>query len=105
MANASKQFIIYKFKQYIANIEIIIKNILFEVHNFIRLVKHYHSSFCEIYTLIIAKISKINPELALKIFFKVLNNLVKLNNFVLTLLLFGIYFCITKIDISLLIII
>lgn len=68
---------------------------------FMRFVECHHSLFCQIYVIIITKILKIKPELALQIFFKVVNNLVGPNNVNLILLVFDIHPCITEIDASL----
>lgn len=100
LSDIGKQLIIRKFKQSAANMGIIVKNIPIEVHYSIRLVKCYHSPFCQTYSIIIAKLLKIKPKFILQMFFKTFNNLTRLNGLVLTFLVFGTYFCITDIDTS-----
>ena len=87
-----------KFKQYAANIDIIIKNAPMEAHHFIDMVKHYHESLRHVYSIISHKISGIKPNLAFQMSFKAINNSVGLNGLVLTLLVFGAYFKMNKLD-------
>ena len=79
---------------------IIVKNMPFEVHHSIELVKRYQRPLCRIYTIILLEIPEIKPDLALQISFKAFNNLVKSNGFVSILLIFGIYFWMTEINAS-----
>lgn len=77
---------------------IIIKNVLIEVHQFIGMVKHYHGLLQKIYSIITTEIPSIQPDLALQMFFKVINHLLDPNGLVLILLIFGIYLMITEQD-------
>ena len=54
-----------EFKQYAANMGIIIKNALIEAHHSIGIVKCYHGPLEYVYSIITTKISGIEPELAL----------------------------------------
>lgn len=83
--------------------KIIIKNIAVKAYNFIKWVEPYYRLFCQINTVIIAKLHKMKPKTALQIFFSALNNWVKRNNLITILLIFDNYFCITNIDTPLLI--
>lgn len=70
---------------------IIVKNISVKAHHSIELVKCYHGSFCQIYSIIIIKLPKINFKLALQMFFKTFNNLARSNGLISILLVFGSY--------------
>lgn len=94
----SKQFIVKKFKQYVTNIGIIVKNVLVEAHHFIRLIKRYHDPLCQIYSIITTKLLRIKSEVTLQMFFKTLNDSARLNGLVPTLLVFSAYFCMINID-------
>lgn len=93
-----------KFKQNTANMGIIVKNIPIEVHYSISMDEHYHKSLQQVYSIIIIKISSIKADLVLQMFFKAINNLVGFNRLILILLIFDVYFRITKINIPSLII-
>lgn len=56
-----KQFIAREFKQYTANMGIIVKNVTVEAYHSIGLVEYYHNLLCQIYSIIIAKFSGIEP--------------------------------------------
>lgn len=70
---------------------IIIKNIPVESHHFIGMVEYYHRLFRQIYSIITTTISGIEPNLALQISFKIINDLRSFNWLIPTLLVFGIY--------------
>ena len=80
-----------KFKQYTANIAIIIKNAPVKAHHSIGMVECYHRPLRRVYSIIINKILGIKANLALQISFQVINNLVGLNGLVSILLVFGTY--------------
>ena len=63
--NISKNFISKEFKQYAANIGIIIKSIPVKAYNLISIVKCYYSFLQCIYHIITSKISGINKEMVL----------------------------------------
>lgn len=71
----------------------IIKNALVETHHSIRIVECYHK-------LLLYHHYQIPTDLALQIFFKTINDSVGPNGLVLTLLIFGAYPRITKLDAS-----
>ena len=54
-----------EFKQYIDNIDIIIKNAPIEAHHFMSMVEHYHKSLQKVYSIITIKILGIEFDLAL----------------------------------------
>lgn len=98
LADVGKQFIVREFKQYAANMGIIIKNVSVEAHHSIGLVERYHGPLRQIYNIITAKLPGIKPELALQMSFKAINNSIGPNGLVTTLLVFGAYLCMTDMD-------
>lgn len=54
-----------EFKEYAANIGIILKNALVEAYHSIGMVEHYHEPLRQVYSIIIIKIRGIRPDLAL----------------------------------------
>lgn len=90
LINVDNKFITKKYKQYTANIEIVVKNVLIKIYDFIELIKYYYALFCWIYNIIIIKLLKIKIKFALQIFFKILNNLLKLNSLVSRFLVFSV---------------
>lgn len=80
-----------KFKQYAANISIIVKNTLVEAHYFIRIVERYYGSLQRVYSIIITWILRIEVNLALQMSFKAINNSIGLNVLVPILLVFSAY--------------
>ena len=80
---------------------IIVKNVLDKTYHFIELVEHYHSPLHWIYNIITAKLPGIKPNIALQMFFKVFNHLVRPNILDPTLLVFSAYLYMTEINIFL----
>lgn len=78
---------------------IIIINAPVEVYHSIGMVKCYYGPLQQVYSIISTKISNIKFNLALQMFSKTINNLISSNKLVLTLLVFGIYPKMTKLDI------
>lgn len=62
------------------------------------MVEHYYGLLQQAYTIITIKTLGIKPDLVFQIFFKAINNLVGLNEQVYTLLIFGVYFKMTQLD-------
>lgn len=87
-----------KFKQYVVNMGIIIKNALVEAHHSIGMVERYHRPLRRVYLIVTKNIFGIKPDLVLQISFKAINDSVGLNGLVSTLLVFGAYSRITKLD-------
>jgi hypothetical protein len=58
----------------------------------------YYKLIRRAYFIIIAKIPSISKDIALQMAFKAINNIVKLNKLVLTLLVYSIYLQITEHD-------
>lgn len=88
-----------KFKQYIANMGIIVKNALVKTHHSIHMIGYYHGPWRQVYSNISTKIPNIEPNLALQMSFKTINNLVGFNGLVFTLLVFDIYPRMIKLDV------
>lgn len=101
LADANNQFIARKFKKYIANMKIIVKNILVKAHHSIELVERYHGLFHQIYSIITIKLPDIKSDLTLQISFEVLNNLIRPYSLVSKVWAFDTYFCRSDIDVSL----
>ena len=64
------------------------------------MVKHYYSSFCCIYHIIIAELLNINKDIALQMAFKAINNFIGFNSLIPTLLVFKAYLYIVESNIS-----
>ena len=96
--DVDKLFIAKKFKQYVANMGIIIKNALVEAHHSISTVKHYYRLLQQVYSIITNEILGIKRELALQISYKIINDLVGHNGLVPTLLVFGTYPSMSELD-------
>lgn len=97
-ADAGKQFMAREFKQYAANMGITVKNVPVETHHSIGLVERYHGPRRRVYTIITAEIPGIEPDLALQMAFKALNDTAGPNELVPTLLVFGAYPRLTEMD-------
>ena len=87
-----------EFKQYAANMGIIIKNAPLEVHYSIDMVEYYHVPLQQVYSIIIIKIPGIEANLAPQMSFKDINNSVGPNGLVTSLLVFSAYPKVTELD-------
>ena len=88
-ADAGKQFIAREFKQYAANMGITVRNVPVEAHHSIGQVERYHGPLCRIYSIIATETPGVDPEAALQMAFKAINDSVGPNGLVPTLLVFG----------------
>lgn len=77
---------------------IIIKNVPVKAHHSIGFVAHYHGLLSQIYAIITTIFTGIKPKLTLQMFFKELNDSIRRNSLVPTLLVFGVYPHMTDID-------
>lgn len=75
------------------------KNALVEEHDSIRMVKRYHGLLQPVYSIVTNEIACIESHLTLQMSFKAIDNSVGPNGLVLTLLVFGAYSRMTKLDI------
>ena len=89
-----------EFKQYAANMGIIVKNTPVEAYHSIGIVERYHRPLRRVYSIITSEIPGIKPNLALQMFFKAINNLVGPNGLIPSLLVFGAYPKMTELDAS-----
>lgn len=87
-----------EFKQYSANMSIIVKNAPEKANYSIGMVKRYHGPLQQVYSIISIKISGINPNLAIQMYFKTINNSVDPNRLVPTLLVFDVYLKMFELD-------
>jgi hypothetical protein len=78
--------------------------ILVKAYNLVGIVKRYYRLIRQAYFIIIAKIIDISKDIASQIAFKAINDIVKLNRLVLTLLVYSIYLQITEYDLLLLLV-
>jgi hypothetical protein len=62
----------------------------------VRIVKRYYRLICRAYTIITAKIPNISKDMALQIAFKAINDIIKPDSLILTLLVYSAYPQITK---------
>ncbi len=99
--NADKQFVAKKLKQYVDIMKITVKTILVETHHSIEMMKRFHDSLRRIYSIIKIEIADIDLEIILQMTFKVINDSIKLDKLILTLLIFDVCSRITKINVSL----
>ena len=80
-----------EFRQYGANMGIIMKNVLVEAHHSIGMVKCYYRPLQQVYSIITPEIPGIEPELALQITFKAIHNSMSPNRIVSILQVFDVY--------------
>jgi hypothetical protein len=96
--NAGKNFVSKEFKYYATTMGVTIKLVLVELHNSIRIVERYYGPLQRAYQIITTKIPKISKEMALQMAFKAINDTAGLGGLVPTLLVFGAYPRIVKLD-------
>jgi hypothetical protein len=100
MHNARKNFTTIEFKQLTSSMLIKVKEVPVKAHNSIGLIKQYHTPLRRVYKILKAKLKNkhINKKIILQIAVKAVNDSTKPDRIVLTLLVFGLYLRITKID-------
>ncbi len=98
--DADKQFVVREFKQYAANMRIIVKTISIETHHSIEMMKRYHDSLRRMYAIITTEIANINLEIALQMTFKVINDSIELNDLILIMLIFEAYSRMIEMNVS-----
>jgi hypothetical protein len=83
-----------------------VKEVLIKAYNNIRLIKRYHTLLRCVYKILKTKLKNkhINKKIILQITVKAVNNSAKPDKIVLTLLIFGLYLKVTKINLLSLII-
>ncbi len=89
-----------EFKQYVANMSIEIKTIPVETHHSIEMMKRYHESLRRIYSIFVAEMPDIDVESVLQMSFKILNDSIKPDDLISTLLMFDAYLRMTENDAS-----
>jgi hypothetical protein len=75
-----------------------VKIVLVKAYYFISKVERYYIVICRAYSIINAEIQGITKEIALQITFKAINDFIRLNSLILTLLVYSAYYLITKND-------
>ena len=96
--DTGKNFISKEFKHYARDMGVTTKSVLVEAYNSISLVERYYSPLRRIYKIITEELKDLNKDTALQMAFKALNNTAGPNGLVLTLLVFGAYPRMVKID-------
>ena len=81
-----------KFKQYVSNMNIMVKNVFVKIHHFIDQIERYHEFLRKIYLIIISEIFGIDSNQSLQMTFKTINDSVESHDLMLTLLIFDAYF-------------
>ncbi len=75
-----------------------INTVSIEAHHSIDMIERYHDSLRRVYAIIIAKIPDIDPNSALQMTFKALNDSAEPNELILTLLVFETYLRMTEMN-------
>jgi hypothetical protein len=98
--NARKNFTATEFKQLVFSILIKVKKVLVKAYNSVGLIEQYHTLLRCVYKILKAELKDkhINKEIILQMAVKAVNDLARPVRIVLTLLVFGLYSRITKID-------
>jgi hypothetical protein len=68
-----------------------IKIVFIKAYYFIRIVKRYYSLIRRAYLIIINEIYNIDKNITLQIAFKTINNFIRLNSLIFTLLIYNAY--------------
>jgi hypothetical protein len=98
--DAGKNFTATEFKQLISSMSIKVKEVPVEAHNSVGLVERYHALLRRVYKILKAELKNkhIDKEMILQMAVKAVNNSARPDGIVLTLLVFGLYSRITKIN-------
>lgn len=80
-------------------IEISLKTIPIKAYNLVGLVKQYYRLIRHIYKIISVELPDIDKEMVLQIAFKAINNTTRPDGLISTLLIFGMYLKIIKLNI------
>jgi hypothetical protein len=89
--DAGKNFVSREFKLHAKSIGVLTKSVPVEVHNSIGLVERYHGPLRRIYQIITIEAPDLSKDAALQMAFKALNDTVRLNGLIPTLLVFSAY--------------
>jgi hypothetical protein len=89
-----------EFKQYASNMKVNVKNISVETHHLIEMIEQYHEFLRRVYAIINTKILDIQFDLALQMTLKIINDSMRSNELVLTLLVFDAYSRMIESDVS-----
>jgi hypothetical protein len=98
--NTEKNFAFTEFRQLANSIAIEIKEVLVKAHNNVGQVKRYYTPLQHVYKIIQDKLKdkQINKEIMLQMAVKAINDLARPDGIVPTLLVFGAYSRLTKIN-------
>jgi hypothetical protein len=79
--------------------KIVIKTMFIKTHHSIEMMKRYHDSLRRIYSIITTEISNIDFEIILQMTFKIINDLIELDELIFTLLIFEVYLWIIEMNV------
>jgi plasmid replication initiation protein len=98
--NARKNFTVTEFKQLASSMLIKVKEVPVKAYNSVGLIERYHTLLRRAYKILKAELKNkhINKEIILQIAVKAINDSARPDKIVLTLLVFGLYLRMTKID-------
>jgi hypothetical protein len=98
--NARKNFTSKKFKQLANLLSIQVKEVLVEAHNSVSKVERYYAPLHCVYKIITAELKDkhVDKDVILQMVVKAINDIVRLDRLVLTLLVFRAYLQMTNID-------
>ena len=96
--DTGKNFISKEFKKYTSTIDICTKAVLVEAYNTISIVEQYYRLLRYIYQIITVEIPDIDKDIVLQIAFKAINDITNPDKLVPTLLVFGTYPQMAKLD-------
>ncbi len=68
-----------------------VKTISIETHHSVEMIERYHESLRQVYSIIVTEISDIDSDSVLQMSFKTLNDSIKFDDLILTLLIFDAY--------------
>ena len=107
--DADKNFMSREFRQYCSIMSIVIKAVFVEAHWSIEIIERYHSVFRRTYLMIMKDLivsdmdmtfTNIIREIEFQMIVKIVNDIINDNGLIFTLLVFGAYFRMQKLDFS-----
>ena len=96
--DANTNFNSSKFAQIAVNVGTKVKIVLIKAYNSVSIVEYYYSSVYRVYQIITSKVLSIFKDVALQIAFKAVNNTIRLDSLVPTLLVYKAYLQISELD-------
>ena len=93
MHNAGKNFLLIEFRQYAKLLAIKVKEVPVKAYNSISKVERYYALLRRLYEILQEELQdkKLDKEVILQMAIKAINNIIRPDKLVLTLLIFGLY--------------